>query len=110
TTQLGGLEACGSSLLRDALSQRPFILSANLRQDPVTGSNADLQIDASREQYTFLTLSNALGETISQRNIPVRSGWNDYRLPLTGLPSGTYRVRLLPENGSPLSVQFLKLH
>ncbi|HET6400941.1 MAG TPA: choice-of-anchor D domain-containing protein [Candidatus Kapabacteria bacterium] len=110
TIQAGGLAACGSRLLQEALLQRPLILSADLRQDPVTGSNADLRIDASREQYTRITLSNALGETIYRDKLDIQSGRNDYSLPLTSLPSGTYIVRLVPENGSPLSVQFLKLH
>src|SRR5665213_717170 len=107
TTQVGGFEACGSSELRNALLQRPLILSATMRQEPVRTQNAQLMINASREDDARFTLSNALGEIASGGSVHLLSGSHDYSLPVSNLASGTYVIRLLPADGAPVSVWFL---
>jgi len=110
TTRIGAAEACGNSILQQTLLQSPLILSVSVRHDPVIGSTADLRIDAGREDDAHFELFNALGVKMSEGTLHLRFGANEYRLALSAIPSGSYTIRLLPANGTPVSLRLLKLN
>ncbi len=106
TTMVTGPDVCGSTILTDVLSDRPF-LSAKLRQNPISDENVELSVIANASGSARFELLSALGEILTQGYLQLSSGLNECSLPMSGIRSGVYTVRLISESGFAVTLRLV---
>ncbi len=109
TLLLNGPTTCGSAELRNFLTGTPMNMVAVLRNDPVTGQNAELSVTTSQVSDTRYEVINALGEIGSQGILHLVPGTNAYKVSTSGMPTGVYTIQLIPEIGIATALRFVKV-
>ncbi len=109
STTVSGLNVCGSTELEHYLSGNPMSVIALLRNNPVSGQDAEISLTASQIGDTRYELINALGEMLCEGSFHLAPGVNDCKLPMQSVPTGVYTVRLIPESGIATTLRFIKI-
>jgi hypothetical protein len=110
TSVVQGASVCGSTIMQDDMTGSPIILSADMRENPVTKGYADVSIFASTPiPQARYSLFNALGESMYDGTVDIVAGQNFREFPLSGLPSGAYVLRIVSNDGSSIRLRLLKL-
>ena len=109
TITVNGSAGCGSAELRNFLSSGTLDFLATLRENPVSGQNAELSITAKQISDTHYELMNTLGEICSEGELHLVPGSNDCTLSMPGIHAGIYTIRLIPENGLALNLRLVKI-
>ncbi len=108
TVIVSGPAICGSAELQNFLSDT-LHLSATLRENPISGQNADLSITTSQISDTRYELINALGEILFEGYVHLVPALNNCLLSLPPIPAGIYTIHLTPETGLTLNLRLVKI-
>ena len=108
SVQVPGSSACGAEFMRDVLAGTQIVLSAIVKANPVSGDNVNVTVMANKEGDVSFELSSPLGQTIARAVQHVSSGTNTVSIPLNGLPSGPYFIRLVSSDGLSRNLRFIK--
>jgi hypothetical protein len=65
---------------------------ASIFPNPVQGTQANLQINATKKMDLTISISDAMGRIVKQRHVQVNAGGNSFQLDLTNLPAGIYQL------------------
>jgi hypothetical protein len=65
---------------------------ANIFPNPVQGTQANLQITATKKMDLTLSMSDAMGRIVMQRLVRVNAGVNSFQLDLKNFSAGVYQL------------------
>ena len=109
TTMVSGLSTCGSTALQAILSGHPNSIFAAILQNPISGESAELSIHASESGDARYEVFNALGTILFEGSLHFVFGMNMCSIPLRGIPSGVYMIRLDSDVDIPSYLQLIKI-